>query len=868
MDINQRLLDAFQAEHIEHLEGIRASLTRLAGQPHDAARADLDEAFRRAHSLKGAARITGMTAVETLAHRLESLFARIRDGGLVLDERVSAVVSRTLDCLEDSSACLLGERAAPDITQALRDIDRLVQSGSASPPARDDRHDLQQRLRAAFDEEHQEYLARIRQILSRTVDAVAPQRDIDEAFRCAHSLKGAATVAGVPGVDELARPLEAIFSRVRQGTLTLDESVLGAVAELLSAVEAAVKSPEDSRNRRAAALSVAQQLLGGLRTSPAPTEPPDEGPAPTARAAPAQPATETLRLSAGDLDRLLQSTGQLLTEALQQERVARELSSLGREVTRFEKVWQAARRATSVASRLASSSPEMAGIARWLETLDQGWRELARHARDARLMQQRSGWSLTRLAGQLQHDLQRARIVPAESEFQGFRRMMRELGRDAERGFDFQVTGLDTPVDRLVLQALKDPLMHLLRNAVAHGVEPADERRRRGKSETGQIALRLEIVGHRLQVSIDDDGRGFDAPRIAELAVERGLVSRGEAQSRSAPELTRLLLHPGFSTSSQVTELSGRGMGLSIVHQAVTRLQGELHLRQSPLGGAQFLVSVPVSLATHRLLMVSRGGQTFAVPLYGIEGLHRVRRQDIQPIEGHPAIALEGKLTPLVGLEQLLGFTMPAEEADTLLLMVLEAGPKRLAVAVDALLAEREALIKNLQPPASRIAHYAGGILLEDGSPCLVLNPWQLVEDFRPAGQSAWLTPRPAAPPRVPTVLIVDDSFTTRTLESSILEAHGYQVRVAVDGVEALSRLRAEPIDLVVSDIQMPRLDGFGLLEQIKQDQKLTHIPVIIVSSMDRREDQQRGLSLGADAYIVKRKFDRQELLDAIEQLL
>jgi two-component system chemotaxis sensor kinase CheA len=226
---------------------------------------------------------------------------------------------------------------------------------------------------------------------------------------------------------------------------------------------------------------------------------------------------------------------------------------------------------------------------------------------------------------------------------------------------------------------------------------------------------------------------------------------------------------------------------------------------------------------------------------------------------------------PLVSLASLLAFAEADVSAadDRLAVLVLRRGPRRLAVAVDAFLAERDSLVKELDAPASRCRQLAGGVLLEDGSVALVLNPAELLATLKPADRAPPL--RTAAPPpekKPPAVLVVDDSLTTRTLERSILEAHGYRVHVAVDGVEALDRLRAEPVDLVITDVQMPRLDGFGLLAAIKKDQRLAHLPVIVVSSQERREDQERGLALGADAYIVKRKFDHEDLLATIRQII
>jgi two-component system chemotaxis sensor kinase CheA len=429
---------------------------------------------------------------------------------------------------------------------------------------------------------------------------------------------------------------------------------------------------------------------------------------------------------------------------------------------------------------------------------------------------------------------------------------------------------METGADRAVLQALKDPLMHVLRNAICHGIEPSQERVVVGKSPEGIVILHIEATGNRLVIEIEDDGRGVDLARVTELAVRQGLVSESEARACPSDELLNVLVRPGFSTCDAVNELAGRGLGLSVAHETVTRLQGEITVRPRAGAGTIVSLSVPLAVSTHRVLMVSCQGQTFGIPLAGIKNACRLERQKLESLEGRPMVSLQGQLMPLFTLAQLLELADADAplEADLLQLVVLKTGPRRIAVVVDALLLERNAVIQRLGPPAAHMSRFAGGILQEDGSVSLVLNPAELIERSKQSTRPICFKRTKADATPSPTILVVDDSFTTRTLETNILESHGYQVRVAIDGVEALNQLRAERVDLVISDVQMPRLDGFGLLAEIKKDPSLAQIPVIIVSSMDRREDQERGLSLGADAYLVKQEFEHQQLLQTIQQIV
>ena len=307
---------------------------------------------------------------------------------------------------------------------------------------------------------------------------------------------------------------------------------------------------------------------------------------------------------------------------------------------------------------------------------------------------------MLRLLGQQVHDdVRRARMVPAESVFQGFRKMMRDLARDEAKEVDFQMAGLAVLSDRLVLQALKDPLMHLLRNAVSHGIESPQKRQKQGKKNVGQVSLHLEAVGNRLCIRVEDDGRGIDYGRVGEVAVKRGLLTESEVRERPRAELARLLFHPGFSTSRTVTDLAGRGMGLSVVEETVKRLQGEVEISPREPAGIRLVLSVPLSISTQRLLLVSCRGQTFAIPLHNLECLLRIKAAEVERLEGRPVVTLQGRPMPLLSLAHLLHLDEPdlPEQRGFLQVAVLKTGRRRLAAVVDAFLTEREGLIKDLE---------------------------------------------------------------------------------------------------------------------------------------------------------------------------
>jgi two-component system chemotaxis sensor kinase CheA len=727
---------------------------------------------------------------------------------------------------------------------------------------------IHQQLAAIFQGEHAEHLEHIRSILAllENVPETKNRKELDEAFRRAHSLKGAARAVDLDAVEELASGLETLFSRVRDGTLPLDQRMSRIIHGVLDASEECVGAfrenrvpdqPEEALLAMEEVLGISNPQMDGL---PHPQQKTTAASAPQERLQP----TEMVRLPAENLDRLVRSTGQILTESLRQTSIATELAALDDQLAGMAAECIQYRKVSGASWWGLAIQPEHSSVIRYLGSVEQKIHSLATQSRKTRLLQQRTTWNARRSAEQLQRDLWSARMAPAEDLFEGFRKMVRDLSREEGKEIDFRLSGSGVRADRIVIQALKDPVMHLLRNAISHGIEKPTERISKGKARMASLILRLDSQRGRLIVEVEDDGRGVDLEKVNKV------LSRVEPGIHSPEELARVIFQPGFSTSDAVNHLSGRGMGLSVVYETVHRLQGDVNLKAKEGPGASFLLSVPLSVSTSHLLLISAAGQIFGIPTHAIERLYRIRLDHVEILEGTPMVNLGGQATPLYGLAHLLqiGDASPTHPGDMLPVMVVKSGGKRLAIWVDEFLEERDTMMQELGM-ASPSGNISGGALLRDGTVFVVLNPVGLAASCTPSAVAP--VPGKAQPkvePSAPGILVVDDSITSRSLERSILEAHGYRVRVAVDGLEALDMLRIEKADLIITDIQMPRLDGFGLVEALKANSELNRIPVIIVSSLERPEDQERGLMLGADAYVVKRKFDQTELLDVIRQMI
>jgi two-component system chemotaxis sensor kinase CheA len=707
--------------------------------------------------------------------------------------------------------------------------------------------DIHQRVLAAFRLEFREQIAAIRMLMEAWPLAEGPL--FDEAFRMAHSMKGGARVCDLLDVEHLAHDLESLLSEVAKGHVPADAAakermgrIIDEVDDLMIAERSgstgsgtdAIMTPAELMVNQEPEMAVHSEAESGDRLPVAKKTLPTGG-----------GGHDSLRIHAGHLDRLLQSSGQLVAEASRQEALGRELEELFEQT---ESLRQSSDRSTAGPGELHA-----------------GLVALSKQLQRVRLQQQQAGWSLRMLGERQLEEVRHIGMVPINTVFEGFPKMMRDLAAETGKKVEFTINGGELQADRAVLQSLKDPVMHALRNAMAHGIESPSRRRAAGKDETGRVRLEIEVIGQVLRLSVLDDGQGVDLSSVRAQALRNRLVTPEVAENLDDSQWLDFLFEPRFSTTAEVTRVSGRGVGLSVVKDRATQLQGTARMLQSPGGGCQLIVEVPVSVSTHRLLLVRTAGRTFALGMRGLDSLHRVTK--VHTVEGRSVIMHGGRPVPLVTLGPACGLppSLVRHEDGHLLVAVLK-GDRPLALNVEEFVGETSALIKALPHPASLSPHFSGAILLEGGEVALVINLPGLMQRFLGA------TLREEKPvvtvKKKPVVLVVDDSFTARTLQKSILEAAGYAVRVAVNGKAAYDLLRTEPVDAVVSDVQMPEMDGFQLLSAMKNHVRLAELPVVLVTSLSSREDQERGLALGADAYIVKERFDHRELLDTVRQLV
>ncbi len=575
--------------------------------------------------------------------------------------------------------------------------------------------------------------------------------------------------------------------------------------------------------------------------------------------APAIPPADTIRLATSRLDALLLQAEDLLVPKLAGGERVREIRALVEALARLRKVLP---RRPSVHSATNGPNPEVEATLRGVEALA---KELLRHlVADDR--------AITRVVDGLQEELRRLRLTSAATVLDPFPRMVREMARERGKTVEWVAHGAELEVDRRVLEAVKDPLIHLARNAVDHGIQPPEVRRQAGKAPGGRIEVRIRsLEGGRIEIRVEDDGRGIDPAQVRAAAVRARLLNAEEAEHLPDEAALDLIFRSGLSTSPIITDLSGHGLGLAIVKERVEHLGGQVTLETR--AGAETMVRMilPASITTFRGLLVRAGGQPFLLPAEAVERALRIAPGALEHVEGREATRWNGQALFVASLSGVLGLPErdgQVRDGGQTPCVIVRSGEDRAAFLVEEVLGDREVLVKQFRPPLVRVRNVSGAGLLGTGQVVLILRPADLLRALREAPRAPAPGPAEQEPGRRPTILVVDDSITTRTMERNLLEAAGYEVRVAADGVEAWTALKTEGFDLVVSDVDMPRMDGFELTARIRADQKLAELPVILVTALEAREDKERGIEVGANAYVIKSSFDQSNLLEIIRRLV
>jgi len=761
-------------------------------------------------------------------------------------------------------------------------------------------------LREAFVVEAQEHLQAVTAGLLALEGKKQPERRdelVENTFREAHSLKGAARAVGRQDIEAVCQEMESIFAAWKEHT---SEVTLGQFDVLNRGVDLVTRLiPMGQAGASAAEKQAVEEMAGELRKVAASKEEgagaePATGSAVRARkqtratrprvrrsetappetAAPAPPVAsgterpqpaETIRVSMAKMDSLLLQAEEMISLKLTARQRASELHDLENVFAEWRTHWGRARdNLRQNATGHDGGSPQLSKFIEWnhgfIAALE---KKIAAIARSARRDERAAG----ALVDELLDDAKKLVMMPCAVLLDVFPKQVRDLARSEEKEVDLVVQGREVEVDKRILEELKAPLIHLARNAVDHGIEEPEERVRGGKPARGTVKIEVsQAEGNKVLVTVTDDGRGLQAEKLRVSGVRQGLVSSEEAERMSDASALELVFESGVSTSPIVTEVSGRGLGMTIVREKVHKLGGSITIESREGEGTTFRILLPVTLATFKGVLVCAGGQTFVVPVASVDRIKRFRRSDIKTVEGREMVDIDGRAVAFTSMADVL--EMPRRsaprEVDHVESVVLGSGEGRIAFGVDAVLNEQEVLVKNLGAPLVRVRNIAAATVLGSGTPVLILNVSDLLRSAVRVASTARYAPVAVESRETKSarILVADDSVTSRMLIKNILETSGYKVETATDGMEALLSLRDREFDLLVSDVEMPRMNGFELTTSVRTDQKLNEIPVVLVTALASREDRERGIDAGANAYIVKSSFDQSDLLSVIRKLI
>ncbi|AIY41432.1 Single-stranded DNA-binding protein [Collimonas arenae] len=715
------------------------------------------------------------------------------------------------------------------------------------------------------------------------IERSAAPEELEACMRAAHSIKGAARIVGIQAGVDVTHVMEDCFVSAQQGKIRLGPRRIDQLLQGVDLLQRIAKSAEDLQLwQTGSGRKEIEVFLQGLHDSLLQDDDHVREPETMQAVATGQPESSAagdmqaqekietsdrmLRVTAAHLNQLVSLSGESLVES-------RWLPAFNQSLLHLKRLQQSAAQAVDILHDTlrdnSLASAQLKALQDSRQQIDACQKVLAERLSELELFERRNSSRAQRLYDQALA----CRMRPFADRVVGYDRMVRDLGRSLGKQVRLEISGETTQVDRDILEQLDAPLVHLLRNALDHGIEPAPQRRLAGKADEGVITLNARHHAGLLQITVSDDGNGIDLEQLRVSIVARGLVDNATAARLSDTELLHFLLLPGFSMRDTVTEISGRGVGLDVVHNMLKRMRGTIQIFSESGRGMRFQLQLPLTLSLVRSLLVSIGGEPYAFPLAYVNRTMIVAKEQIEWLEGRQHFTFEGRQIGLVAASQILQSGESASSEDGIALVVIGDMAQTFGLQVDRLLGEHMLVVQPLDTRLGKIKDVAAAALMEDGTPVLILDVEDMlhsVDKLIAHGQldkihDSSSQQQVQASKRV---LVVDDSLTVRELERKLLSSRGYTVRIAVDGMDGWNALRSEPFDLVITDIDMPRMDGIELVTLIKNNLQLKAIPVMIVSYKDRQEDRQRGLEAGADYYLAKASFHDETLLQAVEDLI
>jgi two-component system sensor histidine kinase and response regulator WspE len=926
--IDPALFELFREEVRGHVATLAAGLLELEADPANPQR--VEPLMRAAHSVKGAARIAGIEPAVRLAHVMEDALVaaqagRVRIAPVDIDHLLQGADALAgLGQLPDPGAVTEWVANQSPAIARLEPIFRALAGGAPAqtPPTRAPEapvarpapvavlqeaggelpapppHDAvpippdpiplagEYGMLDLFREEVRSHLRVVSAGIAALESGSPPSDDVFESLR---QIRGSARVMKLPPVEVAVGAVATYLTAVREsrspllpagvewlryavntlaGVIGTDEETFpawvdaatGPLEQVAAVLHGATSIRADSAQR------AAPQPAPPPVSTPTPSPEPPGEPTPSSNASPAAAPTAeaVVRVTAQNLSRLMGLAGESLVQARWLQLFSTALLKLKKHHEHLAGMLDGAFDAAAaglppeqLAPLVADARRQAAACREELGTQAADFDDHAARAED--------------LNGRLYREVIASRMRPFGDGTHGLARMVRDISRALGKQARLVVVGEDTAVDRDVLEKLEAPLTHLIRNAVDHGIDTPAERAAAGKPEGGTVRLEARHRAGMLSVSVADDGRGIDPERLRQKVIERGLHPAELVRQLSEPELLEFLFLPGFSTAAGVTEFSGRGVGLDVVRDTVRRIGGSVRISTQAGRGTTFHLQLPITLSVIRAVVVEVGGEPYAFPHTRIDRLLHVPRDDVRSVEHRQFVAVDGHNVGLVLAGQLLDVPADPPKGADLSVVLLSDATGAYGLVVDAIRGEQDLVVRPLDPRLGKVPNLSSAAVLDDGEPVLIVDVEDLVrsmDQFIQSGALRRCEVREAGAARKKRVLVVDDSITVREVERQLLAHHGYEVAVAVDGVDGWNQVRADRYDLLITDVDMPRMTGIQLVQAVRADAQLKDLPVVIVSYKEREEDRLRGLEVGANAYLTKGSFHDHSFVRAVEELI
>ncbi len=874
------LLDLFLMECCHQCEILNEQLALLKNNTNP--RADFSSMQRALHSIKGAARIIDLALIIELTQALENVFRR--QWGAVIPWDIIEAAIEELNVLSQ----LAGDALRGKVKERRNIINRLIEnlgeeSEPETPEVNSDSEAKNQEIEPRpkplsplsadlfdiFRQDAGQHLALLSDNILKLERNPHDSLLLTEAMRAVHSIKGAARIIELYDIVGLTHAMEDVLVRIQDdNTISLPHStidVLLGACDLLQALISSQDSEVDqwlagNRETLAAYIERLSDEAAGASAGPVP--------APQILSNKERETTQkshSLRVSAQGMDRLMNLAGEAIIEA---DWLPSMLTNTLRWQQKEKEIWVAI---FAIQKHLLEQ-----GMPQYLEDSFCYLHDkikLCRHLSNISISDiDDHVQNAATISHCLRQEVVNNRMQPFSDGTKGLPRLVRDLTLKQGKNIRFSITGAETMVDRDILEKLESPLTHLITNAVDHGIESSEERQRAAKPPEAVVSIHARHKHGRLYITIADDGRGIDLSALRRKVIDKRLVSEKVAGELSEAELLEFVFLPNFTTREIPSQTSGRGVGLDVVRDIITQVRGSVDLTSIPGYGCYFELCLPLTLSIIRALVVEINNEPYAIPLVNIDHTIRLKCSEIKAMEGRRYIISHGKRVGIIAAQQVLDLEDNGTETNPISIIVLENDRKPYGLIVDQLRGIRDLVVQSLNDRLGKLRSISAAAVAPDGTPILILDVMDLINtmDHMISGNRLWRMESGSdrRGPRRKRVLVVDDSATVREVERSILARHGFLVDIANDGLQAWNNVREKEYHLVITDVDMPNMDGIELLFQIREKPELEELPVIIVSYKDREEDRQRGLTAGADYYLTKGSFSDQSFIEAVEDLI